>query len=206
MTNCPHCNQPFELVAPTTNAVEPKGWTNVARIANVAEAGYLAVRLQELDIAARVVELPSFSAVGGDWRSGYVLQVDGDCREAAVELLAREAEEVAAESEWDAAVDAPAAASPTLRVMSVVALAGFAGFWAGTHTDQPPAATRPSTAARLATDIESIGEPLVVHDANGNVVHRVTFDRRQQALLWQSDGDGDGRWDRTRLYPLRDLQ
>ncbi len=205
MTNCPHCNQPFEMVATATTATKPVDWTNVARIANVAEAGYLASRLQEIDISARVLESPTMAA-SGEWRSLYVLQVDGECRDAAVELLTREAEEVAAESEWDAATDVVHSSSPTLRVMSVVALAGFAGFLAGTHNDPPPAATRPSTAARLAIDIEAIGEPLVVRDANGNVVHRVTFDRRQQSIVWQRDADADGRWERTRLYPLRELQ
>ena len=55
-------------------------WANVARIASVAEAGYLANLLTGQGIAAQVVEVPSFSAIGGEWTHGYVLQVErGPC-------------------------------------------------------------------------------------------------------------------------------
>jgi hypothetical protein len=200
MPVCPQCQQPVESVQ-SESSLE---WSNVARLANVAEAGYLASSLQAEGIAARVVELPSYSAAGGAWTNGFVLQVDSQSREAAIEWLSREADEMASEEPWcGPRGESSLASSMAIRLAGLVALAGFAGYWAGTHShDSPPT----QQATRLASELRALSVPLVALDARGEVVERLSYSAQRDALVWEQNRNGEGRFERVRLYRLAELE
>ena len=124
-----------------------------------------------------------------------------------MEFLQAEADEANGEAEWDEAQAAAAANSaPTLRVMGVLALAGVAGFWAGSHANEQPSTVRTTVGERLAAQIESVGRPFEARNPDDGAVHRIWYDRQRQAIVVERDADGGGNWKREHLYPTAELQ
>lgn len=204
---CPQCAKAQGTAEQRGSALEegdPGTWVNAARVSNLAEAGYLVSLLEEEAIAARLVESPSFDATSGAWRNSYLLQVDPEQLEQARPLLHSEAAEADSEGPyWNGEEEEP---DPMVvwRPVALMALAGVATLWYGaTHwaEQRPP---RPEQSmVDLARAIDDIGQPFVVVDGEGNLVHRLSYQARTQRWLLESDHNGDGIVDRTRTFDAR---
>ena len=64
-------------------------WTNVARVANLAEAGFLADELVGLGIEARIHQSDDFNALNDRWTSLYLIQVPSEHAEDAAAQIQR---------------------------------------------------------------------------------------------------------------------
>src|SRR6476661_11224074 len=64
-------------------------WTNVARVANLAEAGFLTDELVGMGIDARIHQLDDFNAVSDRWTSLYLIQVPSENAEEAAAQIQR---------------------------------------------------------------------------------------------------------------------
>jgi hypothetical protein len=62
-------------------------WTDVARVANLAEAGFIADELTGLGFQARVQQLNEFSAARDRWSDHYLIRVPAESAAAAGELV-----------------------------------------------------------------------------------------------------------------------
>src|SRR5262245_40354086 len=77
---CPNCGSAMkeEVTVP---------WTAVARVSNLAEAGFLADELVGQGIKARLHQLDDFNALHDRWTSVYLLQVPtADAERAAMQI------------------------------------------------------------------------------------------------------------------------
>src|SRR3954470_17541571 len=89
-TVCPNCATSYEAAPPngsrqtcpncggTTKGQDPIPWTNVARVANLAEAGFLTDELIGQGIEARIHQLDDFNALNDRWTSLYLIQVPSE--------------------------------------------------------------------------------------------------------------------------------
>src|SRR3990172_1031012 len=88
--SCPNCGAPMRHD-------DERPWTDVARLTNLAEAGFLTDELVGLGIDARIHQLEEFSALTDRWATVYLIRVPAEAaREAAARIrlhLAEEAEE-----------------------------------------------------------------------------------------------------------------
>src|SRR3954468_10652703 len=90
---CPHCGTTFDR---SPNASSPStcsdcgppfkhdvtdSWVNVARVANLAEAGFLNDELIGAGIDARIHQLEEFNAVYDRWSAAYLIQVPEEAAE-----------------------------------------------------------------------------------------------------------------------------
>lgn len=218
MPICPHCHQSVhsldlrgdDKVCPqcdqSTLAVSDP-WRDAARVASLAEAGYLASRLESEGIAARLVESSSFSAVDGMWRNAYLLQVDRDDFSRAQPLLVKEAAEAELEEPSVGPHCEPFEEESVQlviwRPVALMALAGIATLWIGARqfAERPPAGPHRSS-EELAEAVGSIGKPFVVVDQRGRAEHRLWFQRAERTWYLESDTDGDGLMDTRRPFQL----
>ncbi|HEX5472501.1 MAG TPA: hypothetical protein VFW73_11470, partial [Lacipirellulaceae bacterium] len=78
--DCPNCGEAIGAPAPIP-------WTDVARIANLAEAGFLTDELIGHGIDARVQQLDDFNALYHRWTTVYLIRVPSDFAVTAAELI-----------------------------------------------------------------------------------------------------------------------
>jgi len=207
MKKCPNCNHLLHTAESADADSTCRDWQSIARISTIAEAGYLAHSLQSQGLAARVVESPSFNAAGGARSQGYVLQVDPFARDEALAFL--EAEALEANSEGDFERD-PRSCSSSIpagyRIVGLLALASFAGFWMG-GPRQPLAVDTPRVPAReLADRIDSVGRPLETVDPMTGNQHRIQYDAVADAIVIQQKASDCGDWQNAYLFPLSELR
>lgn len=194
---CPYCGAhvPHE----TKNA-----WTDVARVTNLAEAGFLTDELVGLGVDARIYQLEEFSALTDRWATVYLIRVPAElARDAAARILEHLAD-VAADSE-----DQPTGSrfsadeqpiDPALwRPVALVVLAGVASFVLGQQFSERNDRQRPPRDS-LATAIGAIGRPLLTEPSAGRPRHRLSFDRRQEAWYLDTDRNGDGSFDSRQQF------
>jgi hypothetical protein len=183
-------------------------WTAVARIKNLAEAGFLSDELVGLGIDARIHQLEEFSAITDRWASLYLIRVPtGMAREAAARIR-----QYLADEESDGAPEATPfcfsthdqSSDPLLwRPVAIVILAGVASFVLGqrfSEQKEHKAERRPPRNS-LAAAVEAIDRPLVTEPAPGRPRYRLTLDRRRDAWSLDVDRNGDGVYDSRRAFP-----
>jgi hypothetical protein len=196
---CPNCG------AALAADVHPP-WTDVARVRNLAEAGFLADELIGFGIDARVYQLDEFSAASDRWRSQYLIRVPTELAADAAarirEHAAEDAAETAERAENNSMFLAPAVSiDPQFwRPVALVVLAGVASFAMGQRFSEQNAGRRPPASA-LEPAIESIGRPLVSEAGPGKPRYRLSFDRPQHQWVIDCDRDGDGNFDSLRAIP-----
>jgi hypothetical protein len=199
-TTCPGCGAP----APPQGE---RAWTDVARVRNLAEAGFLSDELIGLGIDARIHQLEEFGAVNHRWASLYLIRVPaGAEREAAARIREHLSEEEPQSDPERGAfrftIDDHSADPLLWRPVAIVILAGMASFVLGqrfSEQKQHKAERRPPRNS-LASAVEEIGRPLVSESAVGKPRHRLSFDRRRQAWFLDVDRDGDGHYDGRRAF------
>ncbi len=194
-TACPHCGTP--LVRD-----EAERWVNVARVTNLAEAGFLVDELTGEGVDARIVQSEDFSALTDRWLVSYLIQSPPDDAQAAAARVRQHLAEIesyqepAANGDWS---DARPTIDPLLwRPVALVVLAGMASFVIG----QRFGADRDSQphGNSLTGAVSAIGRPLVTEPAAGLPRHRLYFHPRDKAWYLDTDADGDGRFEARQRF------
>jgi hypothetical protein len=217
MNVCPQCACSFESkssagirrVCPHCGAALPGSreclWTDVARVTNLAEAGFLTDELVGRDVDARIFQLDEFSATTDRWATAYFIRVPSEQAPAAAAWIREQlAEDAVADADGESGgfrfttIDEPI--DPTFwRPVALVVLAGVASFVLGQHFSDQRARRAPSANA-LPMAVDRIGRPFVTEPAAGQPRHRLMFDRLHKAWYLDSDWDGDGVYDRQQRF------
>jgi hypothetical protein len=188
---CPNCGEAFEKQ-------DPIPWTNVARVANLAEAGFLTDELVGLGIDARIHQLEDFNALSDRWTSLYLIQVPSENAEEAAAQIQRHRDDDLRNQGGDQSYSLPLSSQimdPLFwRPVALIVLTGIASFIIGQRlSSQNPG--RPSASNSLPSTVNQIGRPFVTEPAAGRPRYRLSFDSRQQAWLLDTDRDNDGHFD-----------
>jgi hypothetical protein len=179
-------------------------WTAVARVGNLAEAGFLSDELIGRGIDARVYQLDDFSAVHDGWQAQYLIQVPaGEAVDAATHIREHVRQD-AADGDDDVPLfraheRGPSADPLFWRAVALVVLAGTASFVLGQHLSDQDGERRPAGES-LASAISAIGRPLTTAPSPNQPRFRLSFDRQREGLLLEADRDGDGRYDSRRQF------
>jgi len=194
---CPHCGS-------TISRDDASRWIDVARVTNLAEAGFLTDELVGQGIEARIYQLEEFSALTDRWGTVYLIRVPSAAAQKAAAFIRQHLAEEAAESESGAMGFRFSAESQPIdplfwRPVALVVLAGVASFVLGQRfSDQH--VERRSSRGPLPTAIGAIGRPLVTEPHEGQPRYRLSFDRRREAWYLDADRDGDGHYDSRQQF------
>jgi hypothetical protein len=185
---------------------DERAWIDVARVSNLAEAGFLADELIGLDIDAQVHQQQNFSALDDRWTTHYLIRVPAaEAQSAAAQIRQYLAEDSEREVEYRPHRYASQCESldPILwRPVALVILAGVSSFVLGQRFSEQNdvKADRRGSRNSLSTVLESIDRPFVTAPARGKPAHRLSFDRHRQKWLLETDRDADGRFDSRQAF------
>ena len=195
---CPNCHQPLPDEA-------GEAWVPIARLANLAEAGFMANLLADQHVPSRIRQVDDFSAVDGTWASIFILQVpDQDAQQAAERIRAELAKSPPDAPHQDAATREAGLADATVIAWRPVAwvlvagsLAYLAGYGVPGRRDRPgPPAARQT----LWDEVSRIGIPLISQSPPGRPQFRLSFDAATDQFQLDEDHDGDGQFELRRRY------
>jgi hypothetical protein len=179
-------------------------WVDVARVSNLAEAGFLSDELIGMDIEACVYQNDDFSHADGGWKTSYLIRVPAELAHQAAAQIRCHVAEAAAEA--DAAGDhfgytsQPGPVDPAYwRPVAVIVLAGVASFVLGRQSANPEA-QRPPARDSLAAAVNSIGRPLVTELTPGEPQHRLWYHRPSHTWHLETDGNSDGIFEYRRRF------
>jgi hypothetical protein len=193
---CPHCGTPLDRA-------EATHWTNVARVTNLAEAGFLVDELSGEGIDARIYQTDDFSALADRWLVSYLIQSPPQDAQAAAARIRQHLAEIesyqdpAAAGAWPE--ERPGIDPLLWRPVALAILAGVASFALGQRfaaDRDPPRPPRDS----LATAVAALGRPLVSEPAAGLPRHRLYYHLRERAWHLDTDADGDGRFETRQRF------
>jgi hypothetical protein len=191
---CPNCGGAIA-------AEPPRPWTNVARITNLAEAGFLTDELVGMGIDAQIHQSEDFNALSDRWTPLYFIRVPAENAEEAADRI----QQYRDDDIRRASLNEPVPFSSQVmdpqfwRPVALVMLTGIASFvlgqrMSGDHVRRPMASdSLPSTA-------NQIGRPFVTEPAVGQPRYRLSFDARQQAWSLDTDRDNDGQYDARQRF------
>lgn len=204
---CSRCLAEGDQQSDSTPERETGIWRDVAKLVNLAEAGYMVSCLEQQGIAARLVQAESFNAVSGTWDHSYVLQVAAASTSRAIEILHTESEQFHNEQPEYDEFGEPIEREPVhlvfWRPVALMAVAGLATLWLGQRVaDQRQRVVPNRNAAALGSALEALGEPLVVTSEDGQTKHRLWFRPQDRTWRLESDTNGDGRLDREQRFAL----
>ncbi|MCC7084067.1 MAG: hypothetical protein IT427_03560 [Pirellulales bacterium] len=178
-------------------------WSDVVRVANLAEAGFIADELIGLGIEARIYQLEEFTAANDRWTSQYLIRVPNELALSAADHVRQYLNEetpgrrtildsfrLATEGATEHAAWTP---------LVVVIIAGVVGFAFGQRFPEQKVPRSPTPNA-LATAVDGIGRPLSSAPAANQPRFRLSFDRRQQQWTLDTDRDNDGVFDCTQRF------
>jgi hypothetical protein len=179
----------------------------VARVTNLAEAGFLTDELVGHGIDAQIHQLQDFSALTDCWASVYLIRVPAAAAPGAAahirQHLADDSSEIETEPIGFRFSGGNQQLEPLLwRPIALVILAGVSSFVLGQRFSdrQEVKAERRPPRNSLPSAIESIDRPFIIEPAPGKSGHRLQFDRRRQSWILDTDRDGDGRYDSTHTF------
>jgi hypothetical protein len=184
-------------------------WIDVARVTNLAEAGFLTDELVGHGVDAQIHQMQEFSALTDCWASSYLIRVPAA---AARDAAARIRQYLVDDGDDGNAADSIAVGfrligdhtfDPSLwRPFVLVVLAGVSSFVLGQRLSdrQDQKAPRRPPRDSLSSVMESIDRPFVIESAAGQAGHRLQFDRRRQTWILDTDRDGDGSYDSRQAF------
>jgi len=193
---CPQCGETAEV---------DSGYRDIARIVNLAEAGYLVSRLADEQIDAELAMHQSFDAVTGAWSPTYVLQVPAGDYPNAKALISDEASEANYEDSQYGGRDTDDPDEPLhlvfWRPVALMAVAGLATLWVSGRVVEHRQRAAPQRGDQaLGVAVDAIGQPFTVQTDTGRVVHRLRYAKANQTWLLESDTNGDGKMDRLNRF------
>ena len=182
-------------------------WIPIARISNLAEAGYLVDLLTDCNIASDITEENEFNAAAGAWYSLFVLRVAEEDADPARSALARGEygeEESALEEQWQQVGTGGLVNSSTQFLKWALLLIVIAGLATMIVNDnqQPVQPGQPA-------DAESFHEFLAQHpgpwmfESESGVQSQLYFNAFQNYLIIKQDRDGDGTLEYQRTFQAR---
>lgn len=192
---CPHCGTPLVRE-------QPSRWINVARVTNLAEAGFLVDELTGDGIDARIYQSEDFNALTDRWLVSYLIQSPPEFAQSAATHIRTHLAEMESYQESTAAPgwpdERPGFDPLAWRPVALVVLAGMASFVLG----QRFAADRDSKPPRnsLPRAVAAIGRPLVTEPAAGQPRHRLYYHWRDEAWYLDTDADGDGQFETQQRF------
>ena len=194
---CPDCGGELEKVAAVS-------WTDVARVTNLAEAGFLTDTLVGLGFDARVHQLDDFSALNDRWSSLYLIRVPAEAATEAAAQIQRYLDEDTRDNRDEHKSFRFTLSNPILnplfwRPAALIVLTGMACFAVGQQFSGQRAERR-LPADSLPSAINDIGRPFVTEPAAGEPRYRLTYDLRGQTWILDTDRDNDGRFDSRRQF------
>jgi hypothetical protein len=194
---CPHCGAKVDGNAKSS-------WIDVARVTNLAEAGFLTDELIGLDIDAQIYQLEEFSALTDRWATVYLIRVPSNLAPEAAAQIRRHMADEAADAEGAAMGFRFSADVATIdplfwRPVALVVLAGVASFILGQRFSEPNVDRRPPRGT-LSTTLRAIGRPLTTEPAPGQARHRLSLDRRNELWYLDTDHDGDGLFENRQRF------
>lgn len=179
-------------------------WVDVARVSNLAEAGFLTDELTGQGIDARVFQADEFSGLSGGWATAYLIRAPSSMAQQAAAQIRRHLADDSAEDDAVAPrfgfANESGPVDPTYwRPVAIIVLAGVASFVLGRHSAVPEAPRRESQDS-LSAVVDAIGQPLVTESPPGQPRHRLFYDRRSRTWNLDTDRDGDGQFDSRRQF------
>jgi hypothetical protein len=194
--SCPSCGA---VLAPSFG----KTWVDVARVSNLAEAGFLSDELIGMDIEARVFQSDDFGHADGGWKTSYLIRVPAELAQQAAAHIRSHVAEAAAEADEGNPFGYTSTAGPAdpayWRPVAVIVLAGVASFVLGRQSAMPEAERRPARDP-LAAAVNSIGRPLVTESIPGEPQHRLWYHRPSRTWRLETDQNGDGIFEHRRQF------
>jgi hypothetical protein len=204
---CPGCGQTVssESVAP---------WKSIARLSNLAEAGFYADYLEGEGFAARVHHRHDYSALDSTWMTSFELQVPADQTKLAhaalqqgLELHEDDGLAGAEAAEWEA--ESPhrlrresrggggdevetRARSTVLPSLVWVLVAGGLAYTLGRSGF---GASGPA-AQEVILEVIRHSSPFISEPAEGNPRRCLRYDPHRREFVLEEDRNGDGVWDR----------
>jgi hypothetical protein len=178
-------------------------WVDVARVANLAEAGFLSDELIGLDIDARVHQTDDFNELHGGWKTQYLIRVPAEFAKEAATQIRSYVVDAEAERDTDSGFsfsgDAGQLDPAYWRPVVLVVLAGVASFVLGRQTAVPPTDPPPAPDS-LAAAVGAISRPFLTDATPGSPRHRLSFDRPRRVWRLDIDTNGDGLFDMQRQF------
>jgi hypothetical protein len=178
-------------------------WVDVARLTNLAEAGFLSDELIGIDIDARVHQSEDFSELHGGRKTHYLIRVPAEfAQEAAAQIrpyiVDAETEQKTNNGDgFDS--DVGQFDSANWRPVALVVLAGVASFVLGRQTAVPRVEPRPAQES-LPAAAGAIGRPFLTEAPAGAPRHRLSFDGSRRIWRLDTDANGDGVFDVQRQF------
>lgn len=185
---------------------------DVARVATVAEAGYLIGLLDSARVASSIRSSESFSAVDGAWSTTYTVSVAEQDVDLAARLLQAEAQGILPTSnEADRSIDAAQQVNPW-SMLAVLAIIAAGAAWALTQRTAPPERKQPERRQRgaaAAAEAEPIGALAEAVSRSGATFYtddpqrprqRLRYLQRSQQWVLSTDADRDGRYESHRRF------
>lgn len=176
----------------------------MARVSNLAEAGFLADDLSSGEIDARVYQSDEFNATGGAWATAYLIQVPD---EQAGDAAARIRRHLQDDENYLDRIAGPMPTSAELpfdpitwRPLAIVVLASMASFVLGQRFATLEGQRRVPQRESLSAAVDAIGRPLLTEPLPGQPRYRLFYDWRREAWQLDADRDGDGRYDHRRQF------
>jgi hypothetical protein len=193
---CPNCTGAI-------NKQDPVAWTNIARVVNLAEAGFLTDELIGHGIDARIHQLDDFNALADRWTSHYLIQGAPEFAGAAAAQIERHRNDDLREQSDDPSRPLPLSSQimdPMFwRPVALFVLTGIASFVMGQRLSGQNAG-RPLASNSLPSTANQIGRPFVTEPVAGKPRYRLSFDARQQAWTLDADRDNDGQYDSRQQF------
>lgn len=200
---CPYCGKEGSA-SPKKHPPSDGCWKNVARVANLAEAGFLADDLIASNIDARIYQSDEFRAIDGNWAATYLIQVPTEQAHTAAARIRRHMFDDEGPSDFDAGQLSDAGdlsiGPATWRPMALVVLAGMASFVLGQRFAAIDGQRRPPARDSLSVAVDAIGRPLMTDPVPGKPRYRLSFDWRHDTWKLDADRNGDGHFDERRLF------
>jgi hypothetical protein len=183
---------------------EDSRWINVARVQNLAEAGFLADELSGEGIHARIYQAEDFSALTDRWSVSYLIQArPADAQDAAARIRRHLADKEAYPepyplTPWD---DRPIGELALWRPVAMVVLAGMVSFVIGQRFGAADRDSARPPRNSLSRAVATIGRPLVTEPSPGQPRHRLRYDRLDRTWQLDTDADADGIYERGERFP-----
>ncbi len=172
-------------------------WIDVARVANLAEAGFIVDELIGLGFQARVHQLDEFSAATDRWSAKYLIRAPDEYAAAAAvhigQYLSEEpiGQRTMLERLRESVGNMPQDRTASRKYVLIVTLVGVTSFLFG-HEYSEPAAPRQNRSSDLTTAIKSVGVTLSSEPAANRPNYQLSFDPQHQLWTLSADRDHDG--------------
>jgi len=213
---CPECASTIDAAYPKTGhatcpycgtdvgGIQDGSWIDVARVSNLAEAGFLTDELIGMNIDAQIYQLEEFSALSDHWATVYLIRVPSNLGHQAAAHIRQHLAEESAETDSGAmgfrfSADAEPMDPLLWRPVALVVLAGVASFLLGQRFSEEHVDRRPAR-SNLSMALDAIGRPLTTEPVAGQPCHRLSFDRRKEIWYLDTDRDGDGLFESSQRF------